>query len=192
MSSAQGALLLTYYVSAFDAKVNTYWLSNAVYLAKSINAHRYSSLEQVSLKRSSQLKRLWCCCLLRDRILALGLRRPMQIAAEDGALPAFDHGALHPEIEGSMTDFPSLDRGLTESFPSLYSLAALLGQALRILSLDTPQSSPRELTTIVDKVQACSEQLDQWFTRTKARFHAAGFGDKFTVLQSNVIYIYYQ
>jgi len=116
----------------------------------------------------------------------------MQIGAEDGALPAFDHGIHQPHTGGSVMDFSPLDRGLTGPFPALYSLAALLGQVLRILSLDTARSSPRELTTTVDKVQACSKHLDEWFAESKARFHSAGSADKLVILQSNVIYIYYQ
>lgn len=187
MSSAQGALLLTYYVSAGEAKVNTYWLSNAIFLAKSTNADRHESLKQVPVK----LERRWCCCLFRDTIPAPGLCRPMQIG-EEGVLPTFDDGFLHAETEGSMVYNPNAKLAMARSFIALYHLIAILRHVVGILSLVRGGLGRGEKTATIDKVQACSKRLDQWFAGTRFNLYIDTSKDRSVILQNSIIYIYYQ
>ncbi|EXJ74868.1 uncharacterized protein A1O5_01564 [Cladophialophora psammophila CBS 110553] len=189
--SAQGALLLTQYVSASDAKINTYWLSNAIYFARSANVHRHNGFNKASLQRWTQLERLWCCCLLRDRLLALGLRRPMQIDPGEGILSEVEENILHTKAEESMVYDTNTKQALTRSFSMFCGLAALLRQALGILSLDPSFSGSGEMATPIDKVKACSEHLDQWFAKAKASSPIDGSVDKSVMLQNNIAYIYY-
>ncbi|KAI1628069.1 fungal-specific transcription factor domain-containing protein [Exophiala viscosa] len=191
LSSAQGALLLTYYVSASDAKVNSHWLSNAICLAKLADAHQSEGLKTTSIERRTQLKRLWCCCLLRDRILALGLSRPMQIDGDEDVLFGVEDRLLHATTKDSMVYESSTISNLMKSFTSLCDLAASLRQTLKILPLHCTGPISAEVETTLSRVQACSEQLDHWFTEAKASCHMDGLADDAVTLHNNVIYVYY-
>jgi len=192
LSSAQGALLLTHYVSSSDAKVNTYWLSNAIYLARSVNVHRHDTLNKASVQRWSKLERLWCCCLLRDRLLGLGLRRAMQIGAEDALLSGIEDGVLRTKAEESLVHDSTTKLALTKSFSALCSLAALLRRTLGIISLDPPYSGSGEMKMTTDTIQAYSDLLDQWFTKAKVSCCSHDSTDTAVILHNNVMYIYYQ
>ncbi|KAH6665010.1 fungal-specific transcription factor domain-containing protein [Halenospora varia] len=76
---AQGALLLSYYSNNLERHLNTFWLSVAIKSAKECGAHRYECDENLTRYERQMKKRLWWSCVLRDRILPLGLRRPLQI-----------------------------------------------------------------------------------------------------------------
>ncbi|KAH8697524.1 hypothetical protein BGW36DRAFT_427482 [Talaromyces proteolyticus] len=77
---AQTAILLSFYNSNSDAMSNSTWLSVAVEHAQAVNALEYDYIEPRFNRE--QLKRLWCCCILRDRVISLGMRRPLQILPE--------------------------------------------------------------------------------------------------------------
>ncbi|KIW77615.1 hypothetical protein Z517_10061 [Fonsecaea pedrosoi CBS 271.37] len=191
LCSAQGALLITYYVSASDPQANTQWLSSAISLARTINAHRQNLLGEASVQRRSVLQRLWCCCLVRDRILALALRRPLQIGAEKEILAGDGARILRAETAQSIVyDFPT-KLALATSFCALCKLAILSSQVLCILSLDPSSPGSEEPTTITERVQDCAEDLDHWFAENLARYRVNSLADKFLNLQNNVISIYY-
>lgn len=79
---AQGALLLSYHSTESERHLNTFWLGIALRSAREAGAHRYDQDEILTLNEMKTKKKLWWCCLLRDNILALGVRRPLQIRPE--------------------------------------------------------------------------------------------------------------
>ena len=85
IATAQAALLMSFWSSPYGGtkNPNTLWLGRAIHHAKEANADRFWSLVPDSLvqdKQANTLKRLWWCCIIRDRILALAVRRTLQIA----------------------------------------------------------------------------------------------------------------
>lgn len=82
LSIAQAALLLTYHNSTDEQLTNSTWLGIAIQHACSINAHIYDSKMRKAIHRQSDLKRLWWSCVIRDRVIAIGLRRPIQITRD--------------------------------------------------------------------------------------------------------------
>ncbi|KAJ5212821.1 uncharacterized protein N7498_004467 [Penicillium cinerascens] len=62
---------------------NSSWLSIAIKYAKVGNTDRSSSSRSSVNQRILILKKLWWCCLARDRVISLGMRRPVQIRLED-------------------------------------------------------------------------------------------------------------
>ncbi|KAI0136168.1 hypothetical protein BJ170DRAFT_677048 [Xylariales sp. AK1849] len=70
VASAQGALMLTYHVPDINDRTGALWLDTAIHFARSAQADHYSELEE-SFPEKATLKRLWWCCVLRDRIMAL-------------------------------------------------------------------------------------------------------------------------
>jgi hypothetical protein len=105
---AQGALLLSYYSTNSERHLNTFWLSIAIQSAKADGAHRYAEVETLTRYEKQMKKRLWWCCVLRDRILPLGVRRPLQIT----------HGHFDARV-GSLTEEDLLeDIGKSEVYDS--------------------------------------------------------------------------
>ncbi|KAL2802814.1 hypothetical protein BJX63DRAFT_97977 [Aspergillus granulosus] len=77
--NAQVTLLLSFYNSSKNSMNNSNWLSRAVQHAEAEDAHQYKALILLPEKRRTMLKRLWWCCILRDRVISMGMRRPLQI-----------------------------------------------------------------------------------------------------------------
>ena len=97
---AQTSLLLSLHSTMKDQSLNSIWLAKAISHAKHAGANNYycalSSADACRMKR----KRLWWCCILRDRMIALGVRRNVQIAPDN-----FDfdqHGLNEAEFAGEI------------------------------------------------------------------------------------------
>ncbi|KAL2872695.1 Zn(II)2Cys6 transcription factor [Aspergillus lucknowensis] len=80
---AQASLLLTYYTTDAERSTNSRWLRIAIRYAKKERAHLYHRFPSQTGRKTSDLKRLWWCCMIRDRIISLGMRRPIQITPDD-------------------------------------------------------------------------------------------------------------
>lgn len=76
---AQALTLLTYQSSGTDHLSNSTWLGLAIQQARLVNAHLYYRCPAETRYKRSELKRLWWCLIIRDRIISLGMRRPLQI-----------------------------------------------------------------------------------------------------------------
>ncbi|KAI1964520.1 hypothetical protein LOZ56_006189 [Ophidiomyces ophidiicola] len=79
LAKAQGAVLLTYQSSSLNFHAGSLWLNVAIQNALPLEAHNYHELDRNDSYRNTK-KRLWWSILLRDRILPLGLRRPLQVS----------------------------------------------------------------------------------------------------------------
>ncbi|KAL5340782.1 hypothetical protein BJX70DRAFT_94207 [Aspergillus crustosus] len=77
----QAALLLTFHFDTSDALGNTVWLSTAVHHTLKISKQR-RGLFSSKAEDPSDLKRLWWCCVLRDRVLAVAHRQPLEITPD--------------------------------------------------------------------------------------------------------------
>jgi hypothetical protein len=74
---AQACLLLSLQSTMMNQKLNSVWLSKAIVHAETVGANHYYREKNTSHRL--QLKRLWWSCILRDRMIALGVRRMIQI-----------------------------------------------------------------------------------------------------------------
>ncbi|KAF3393962.1 hypothetical protein F1880_004799 [Penicillium rolfsii] len=96
---AQALTLLTYQSTGTDHLSNTTWLGLAIQQAQLINAHLYYRYPVQARYNRSDLKRLWWCLIIRDRIVSLGMRRPLQI------LPThFDVASRDPLMMDDLSD----------------------------------------------------------------------------------------
>ena len=111
---------------------------------------------------------------------------------EEGAILEFEDRELHVKTEQPMVSDSATEQSLTDSFSALYNLAALLGQALGVLSRESAGLGHRGMVTSTDEVEICSKRLDQWFGEAKASFPNDSSVDKSVILQNHVTYIYYQ
>ncbi|KAI1262485.1 transcription factor CTF1 [Xylariaceae sp. FL1019] len=101
----QGLLLMSYwYQTPDDQKDTWHWMGVATSLAHSIGLHRDTATRQNMTPQTQKLwKRVWWSCYMRDRLVALGMRRPTRIKDEDFDVPMleiddFEIGALPDDI----------------------------------------------------------------------------------------------
>ncbi|KAH7146889.1 fungal-specific transcription factor domain-containing protein [Dactylonectria estremocensis] len=131
----QALLLMTYWHESSDnQKDASHWIGVAISLAYTISSHpppentpkaRPSGCE--SIQSPNLWKRIWWSCFMRDRLVALGLRRPMKIRE------AFDLSML----EVSDFEIQALSRTDTTQpveFPLLHSIDMQQELALRCIS----------------------------------------------------------
>ncbi|OCT46665.1 Cutinase transcription factor 1 beta [Cladophialophora carrionii] len=80
----QSLLMKNYwYVSENDQKDPWHWLGICVSLATSIGLNQPFTYTQKDPKTAALWRRIWWCCLYRDRVIAISMRRPMRIKNED-------------------------------------------------------------------------------------------------------------
>ncbi|KAI1635948.1 fungal-specific transcription factor domain-containing protein [Biscogniauxia mediterranea] len=94
----QALLLMTYwYETPDDQKDTWHWMGVAISLAHTIGLHRNPANTSISLRKQKLWKRIWWSCFMRDRLIALGMRRPTRIQDEDFDVPMLEESDF--EIE---------------------------------------------------------------------------------------------
>ncbi|KAF2018781.1 hypothetical protein BU24DRAFT_488852 [Aaosphaeria arxii CBS 175.79] len=179
ISSSHCALLLTYYTSAADATVNSYWVNVAVHYARQAGAHSDIHESDVSPARRNILKRLWWGCICRDRTISLGLRRPLQII-----------------IDSSKTQYPMLTEDDFEIrvFIAQCELLLLLSDILDISSARKTTVPPLDANHKIQKLRESMSNLDSWYKQMHNTFlYAYMIPDrrKSLTLYISIIHIYY-
>lgn len=79
---------MTYwYETPDDQKDTWHWMGVAISLAHTIGLHRNPEATSMAASRKKLWKRIWWSCFMRDRLVALGMRRPTRIKDEDFDVP---------------------------------------------------------------------------------------------------------
>jgi hypothetical protein len=87
----QALLLMTYwYETPDDQKDTWHWMGVAISLAHTIGLHRDPGSTTMTLAKQKLWKRIWWSCFMRDRLIALGMRRPTRIKDEDFDVPMLE------------------------------------------------------------------------------------------------------
>ncbi|KAF1984655.1 hypothetical protein K402DRAFT_335789 [Aulographum hederae CBS 113979] len=88
VSLVQALLLLTYYYETPDDQKDTWhWMGVATSIAHTIGLHRNPDRSCIDSRRAKLWKRIWWSTYMRDRLIALGMRRPTRIKSEDYDVP---------------------------------------------------------------------------------------------------------
>ncbi|KAK1249369.1 hypothetical protein MKX07_002885 [Trichoderma sp. CBMAI-0711] len=172
--NAQVAVMLTYHSPTTSDTTNTYWMVNAIHYARCARADQYHTLSDDN-PRKPHLKRLWWGCILRDRILSLSLRRPLNIGCDefDFSLPGLSLADFADEIEVSTVYDRPTKQILAHMMAAFCELIIPLNKALTILH---PAAGPKTVTLETDiqkETDACAETLrllDVWYQKTRERF----------------------
>ena len=91
----QSLLLMSSWYSKWRERRHTWhWTGLAYDVARSVGLHREPSTRHVSDKVCRFRKRLWWSLYIRDRMIALGTRRPMRIRDEDCDVTLLNIGGL--------------------------------------------------------------------------------------------------
>lgn len=174
-----------------------------------VEAHHYATRTAPPKKRNL-LKRLWWCCIIRDRIVSLGLRRSLQITRSHFDFDSNDilgFSDLSDETERSRVYNPGTKRCLAEILEQLVELCIVLTDILiLVFPLDDSPGWGREMRAEEqDKVRGCKVALRRWYKGATLKFPMFGGGsvarmkspgNEFqhdsVILYTNLMYMYYQ
>lgn len=82
---------MTYwYETPDDQKDTWHWMGVAISLAHTIGLHRNPGSTSMTPAKQKLWKRIWWSCFMRDRLIALGMRRPTRIKDEDFDVPMLE------------------------------------------------------------------------------------------------------
>ncbi|KAH7000785.1 fungal-specific transcription factor domain-containing protein [Ilyonectria destructans] len=211
---SQAALLLSYWCPPADAmgcRPNYAWLTIAIQRAKDERAHEYSEPKEcqhmtlAEAKRQNSIKRLWWCCIVRDRILSLGLRRNIYITHSD-----FDFTSKSPLSYADLVDEVPKSRVYdTKSKSSLMrlmdrvvqlciTLTDLLSAKARLEQINSlPEHSfsqdLQSTTKWEAKLSAWNDETGQQFPLTDLCASGGQHGHipRHVILFGNTLYMYY-
>jgi hypothetical protein len=111
----QALLLMAYwYERPEDERETWYWTGIALSQAQVLGMHRNPDHLDISPALKGLRKRIWWSCFMRDRLVALGVRRPTRIRSEDFNVPMltlddFDTSPLADEILRFLGPLPMAD-----------------------------------------------------------------------------------
>lgn len=190
MSIAQGSLLLSTHQTQRhrSRRTNTFWLAIAIRNTE-LARLQYSRYDQHFVQQIV-CKRLWWCCVVRDRSLALGLRVPLQIPPdcleEDVEMMTFHD--MQSDIEHSKVYSCDTRRLLVGLFIGQCELAVKLTSII-MLAYPTNEHKRDGDPAAVRKAKS---GLAIWYESAVRRFPTpAGLEDTHPsiVLYTNLLYI---
>ncbi|KAJ4322143.1 hypothetical protein N0V84_004978 [Fusarium piperis] len=168
--SAQVALMLTFYAVTIDDATNSYWLSTAIHYARMGGADQYQT-KGPGTERKATLKRLWWCCILRDRIMALGHRRPLQIRPTDFdfSQPGLLEDDIEDEIHGSRVYDPETKTVLLRLVASLCELVVAMNGILELCYPLRPGPESNRNGCSSQELRDSFSRLDEWHQSAVAK-----------------------
>lgn len=90
---------MTYwYETPDDQKDTWHWMGVAISLAHTIGLHRNPGSTSMTPAKQKLWKRIWWSCFMRDRLIALGMRRPTRIKDEDFDVPMLEESDFEIEV----------------------------------------------------------------------------------------------
>ncbi|CZR58614.1 uncharacterized protein PAC_08506 [Phialocephala subalpina] len=194
MSIAQGAVLLTYYSSDREPLANTSWLRIAIQYAQQERAHLYSQTSNLSSSDRQTRKRLWWCCILRDRILPLGVRRSIQITHNTFSFHSsspLTSSDLDSELSHSKVYDYDTKRVLNRILEKQVELAIILTDVLE-LTYPVGQLDYNCLMKMPSRISVVRGRLEGWMSGLHVAFDASQHGlHKSVTLFLGLTEIYY-
>jgi hypothetical protein len=185
VSLVQALLLLTYYYETPDDQKDTWhWMGVATSVAHTIGLHRNPDNTNLDSKRVKLWKRIWWSTYMRDRLIALGMRRPTRIKSEDFDVPmlTLDDFEIAP-IPDSITCIPAdcrvardvnVQRQLAimciEKARLCLCISHVLSKQYCVLNNNhglqndrtTMMLLPKKLDPATSEVKTCDEELQKW------------------------------
>jgi hypothetical protein len=203
---SQSALLLSSWTppSNMQTKENTLWLTIAIENAKDAGADGYSQytpelLTPAQMKHCNRLKRLWWCCVIRDRVMPLGLRRSIQITYAHFDFSGADRLGvwdLEDEIENSRVYDAGSKRELIEILIQLCELCVVLTDILLLVFPQHAWIGLRRDPGMEDaRIRDSKATLQSWNNAAQIRLASPVDGKSqhySSIMYKNLVFIYYQ
>ncbi|KAH7010070.1 fungal-specific transcription factor domain-containing protein [Ilyonectria destructans] len=164
------------------------WLGIAMHYARDAGAHRYQSIptdgspvSDEQRKLSAVLKRLWWCCIIRDRLMPLTSRRTIKITHSNFNFtgnPLLGVADLADEFHKSSVYDPATKRFLAEILAKLVELCVILTEVLTLTfpMHDDPSRAPSHPATEESRIGDCRMALRRWYS-TVLRIQSTPSGD---------------
>ncbi|SCN92699.1 uncharacterized protein FFC1_06813 [Fusarium fujikuroi] len=193
-ADARGALLLTFLpVSSGNdhPTPNSVWLTRAIQHAEGLGA---SHVRHINGPDTASLKRLWWCCIIRDRSICLGQRRCVQIPGEC-PLPVEED--FSSEFNGSLVYTPHTKAQLFRIFRRLMEFCYTVVDLLQLMARHRSASRNLESVCVDDRaiLSRCKDDLSAWFSATGEEFlnlgHEGEQRHPSVIIYTNFIYIQY-
>lgn len=184
ISLVQSLLLMTYwYETPDDQKDTWHWMGVSLSLAHTIGLHRDPGNSRMDLRRQRMWKRIWWSTYTRDRLIALGMRRPMRVKDDDCDVPMltlddFEFQSFSPEIvkmvgNSEILQNVSHQRELALMFIEKAKLCLCVSHVLSaqysVLSHKfggtmetTMMLVPKKSTAETFEVRRCDQELEDW------------------------------
>ncbi|KAF5667234.1 cutinase transcription factor 1 beta [Fusarium heterosporum] len=196
-TKAQAALLLTFQFSAVEPHAGSTWLAIGIQNAIVAQAHTFQAISTNTARKRS-IKRLWWSLFWRDRIVTLGLRKPLQITPSsfDASLEPITVEDLADEMDHSVVYNLITKRQLADILKVQCRLAVLLTDILSICygpSAFDLASSIDSFEKTVSKIKRCRKKMHLWKEEADKVLNPFLYGTdahRSTTLISSVIYIY--
>lgn len=187
--------------------MNSTWLSIAIRHAKEAGAHEYDTKDFLTKKDQNVLKRLWWCCIIRDRVMPLCVRRAIQIGHDD-----FDF-TTHSPLSGADVEEETKNSRVYNSevkqslILTLGLLTTLCIPLTDILAMVAPTSdfstlNFEEISQKLVDVNRAREGLEDWrqntrdilsnLMTTEVDCSIGGLLERPVALFSNLMLIYYK
>lgn len=202
VTKAQVALMLTYYAPTASDKINTYWMVVAVHHARSARAHQFGHLANDPRFHGDERKirlltRLWWCCILRDRIMSLGLRRPLCIhpAEVDPNLPHMTMADFADEISQPWFHSRTTKEMQVRLMLANCRLGMILGDILETIYPLMPSPSLCSRSKTRGRTDLVTTRLEQWHEKMRIEFKDPkymGRAHESLYILISMSYIYYQ
>lgn len=214
---------MTYwYETPDDQKDTWHWMGVAISLAHTIGLHRNPDNGTMPIRKQRLWKRMWWSCFMRDRLIALGMRRPTRIKDEDFDVPMLtesdfeiealpdDNKLLSPEC--TVIRNTDLQRELAEMCVQKAKLCVLISHMLKaqysVLIRDRLQPERTNTTMMLfpnksldnlEAVQQVDRELAAWSTalppscQYRPLVRADVEGGRSTIaVQRNLLHMVYQ
>lgn len=197
LAQAQGAVLLSHYFCAATPFTGSSWLNTAIQNTILMRQKSEKSSMRASGQEDKNLRRLWWCVYLRDRLLPLGLRRPILItpSSYDMIIKSDAASILVEEVDKPSVYSASINRALIR----LFQLQMLLADALTaVLSLVYPpypcnvlQSSCGSLQVTSARIRQAETALTEWQKQAMDALSGSDIEHPSVTLFSKLMQMYY-
>ncbi|KAJ5951802.1 uncharacterized protein N7479_010215 [Penicillium vulpinum] len=201
ISLVQSLLLMTYwYETPDDQKDTWHWMGVSLSLAHTIGLHRDPGNSRMDVRRQRMWKRIWWSTYTRDRLIALGMRRPMRVKDDDCDVPmlSLDDFEFHPyspevvaivgnsEILQSVSHQRELALMFIEKAKLCLCVSHVLSAQYSVLSHKfggtmetTMMLVPKKSTAETFEVRSCDQELEDWLANLPVEAqYAASSGSK--------------
>ncbi|KAL1853959.1 hypothetical protein Daus18300_011626 [Diaporthe australafricana] len=150
----QALLLMTYwYETPDDQKDTWHWMGVAISLAHTIGLHRNPDNGTMSPRKQKLWKRMWWSCFMRDRLIALGMRRPTRIKDEDFDMPMLSESDFEIDVLPESNNILPLECTVIRNTDMQRELAQMCVQKAKLCVLISHMLKAQYSVLIRDRLQ---------------------------------------